>query len=304
MGCEIWAIGGGKGGTGKSFMTSTMGSVLAGQGKRVILVDADLGGANLHSFLGLKRPRLTLTDFFEAKVPLSDLVVDCGLGSMGLITGDLHSVDSNSVTFSQKQRFFRHIHALDADYVLIDLGSGTHLNTLDTFLLAHRMVVVVVPEVTSIENMYQFVKSVYFRKMKSVFKEYGLREQMREIWASRSEHNISTLGQLMEHVRTLAPQLPLGFCDEIENFSINVVLNQVRTHRERDVGPSVRSVLKKYLGLACQFVGYVEHEDGVWRSVNNGVPFMRAYPRSNCAKQIEHLAGNLLRERHVELAKV
>ncbi len=63
---KIWAIGGGKGGTGKTFVTSAMGTYIAGKGKRVLLIDIDIGGANLHSFLGISRPKKSLTDFFEA----------------------------------------------------------------------------------------------------------------------------------------------------------------------------------------------------------------------------------------------
>ncbi|MBW2091668.1 MAG: P-loop NTPase, partial [Deltaproteobacteria bacterium] len=73
---EIWAVGGGKGGVGKSFLISGMGSSLALEGKQVILLDADLGGANLHTFLGINKPENTLTDFFDDKLPLSELIVD------------------------------------------------------------------------------------------------------------------------------------------------------------------------------------------------------------------------------------
>ena len=64
---EIWAVGGGKGGTGKSFMASSMAIQLAQTGHRVTLIDADIGGANLHSYFGMTHPRVTLTEFFEKK---------------------------------------------------------------------------------------------------------------------------------------------------------------------------------------------------------------------------------------------
>ena len=72
---EIWAFGGGKGGTGKTFITSCLGTCLAKRGRRVVLVDMDIGGANLHSFIGISRPQKSLTDFFESGVSLSDLAV-------------------------------------------------------------------------------------------------------------------------------------------------------------------------------------------------------------------------------------
>ena len=53
---QVWSLGGGKGGIGKSLLTASLGWQLARMGKRVVLVDADLGGANLHTCLGLAAP--------------------------------------------------------------------------------------------------------------------------------------------------------------------------------------------------------------------------------------------------------
>ena len=65
---EIWAVGGGKGGIGKSLITGNIGITLARLKKRVLLVDADLGGANLHTTLGIGVPQMTLSDFLNRRV--------------------------------------------------------------------------------------------------------------------------------------------------------------------------------------------------------------------------------------------
>lgn len=65
---EIWAIGGGKGGIGKSLLTGNIGISLAMLKKKVLLVDADLGGANLHTTLGIGVPEITLYDFLSRRV--------------------------------------------------------------------------------------------------------------------------------------------------------------------------------------------------------------------------------------------
>ena len=75
----ICAIGGGKGGTGKTFLAAGLGIALSKMGKRVILVDADLGCANLHTALGLPYPEETLSDFMKEKVKrLADVDFQCG----------------------------------------------------------------------------------------------------------------------------------------------------------------------------------------------------------------------------------
>jgi MinD-like ATPase involved in chromosome partitioning or flagellar assembly len=74
---KMWAIGGGKGGVGKSVLTLALSIWLAKLGRKVIVVDADLGGANLHILLGIRYPSVTLQDFIGRKVDrLDDVLID------------------------------------------------------------------------------------------------------------------------------------------------------------------------------------------------------------------------------------
>ena len=74
---QIWAVGGGKGGVGKSILSVLMALSLANQDKRTILVDVDLGGANLHTLLGIKNPPKTVNDFILKKYPsIEDICID------------------------------------------------------------------------------------------------------------------------------------------------------------------------------------------------------------------------------------
>ena len=66
---EIWAVGGGKGGTGKTFVICQLAARLASKGKRVILIDTDLGAANVHTFFGIKKREKSISNFFEAWKP-------------------------------------------------------------------------------------------------------------------------------------------------------------------------------------------------------------------------------------------
>ncbi|MBW1670221.1 MAG: P-loop NTPase [Deltaproteobacteria bacterium] len=72
---KIWAIGGGKGGVGKSIFTLLLGDSLAQLGNKVIMVDADLGGSNLHTFAGIRYPKYTFADFIGRRVESMDEMV-------------------------------------------------------------------------------------------------------------------------------------------------------------------------------------------------------------------------------------
>jgi flagellar biosynthesis protein FlhG len=299
--CEIWAIGGGKGGIGKSFIISCLGNHLANRGKRVILLDADLGGANLHSFLGIGRPKASLTEFFEKKIPLNELLVPTGIKNLNLLTGAIGSLDPDHLKYTQKLKFFSHIKKLDADYVLIDLGAGTHFNTIDTFLLADQLIVVTVPEITAIENLYFFLKNSFFRKLALSCHEHGLKELLRKAWLDRKKYDFQNFTEFIRHLKGLSNRLERIIDDQLETFVIRVVLNQLRSNQDIVIGNSIRSVCKKYYGMNAHYVGYVEHDTIVSRCINQRYPFMQTYPASRCAKEIERVAENILEGKQLSL---
>ena len=291
---EIWAVGGGKGGTGKTFITSSAGTYLARKGRQVVLVDMDIGGANLHTFFGISRPQKSLTSFFEMGASLADLVV----------TGDIHSMASDKVTFSQKLKLFRQIMKLNAQTVIVDLGAGSHNNTLDTFLIADKMIVVLVPEVIAIENMYHFIKNSLFRKVKLTLKEYGFKEIVQHIWDRRQSYGIANLKELIDYLRESFSYIGTILDHELSTFQIHIVLNMVRNNQDILLGASIKSVMTKYLGIPIHYSGYVEYNDAVWKSVRERKPFMMNYLATGCAKEIEITVENLIKSADLELSGI
>jgi len=300
---KIWAIGGGKGGTGKTFVTSAMGTYLAGKGKRVILIDIDIGGANLHSFLGINRPRKSLTDFFETGASLNKLAVKTGIDNMSLITGDIHSLASDNIKFTQKLKLFRHIMKLNKHYVIIDLGGGSHNNTIDTFIMADKKIVILEPEITAVENMYHFIKNALFRKLRMSLREYGFKEIVEQMWERRDEYNIKSLRELMDCIRDSFSYVGDIIDKELSDFKIYIILNKIRSSDDILIGSSMKSIFMKYLGVDTKFVGFIEYDDAVWRSIRERRPFMLNYSLSRSAKEVEVFTENLLQGKEIKLSR-
>src|SRR3974390_883777 len=150
---KMWAIGGGKGGVGKSVVTLLLGASLARLGRKVIMIDADLGGSNLHTFTGIRYPEYTLADFISRKVEKIDqLLMETPIDNLKLICGADDILGIANPKFAQKTRLFSHLKKLDADIILLDLGAGSSFATIDFFLYAPNKIVVVTPQVTSIQN--------------------------------------------------------------------------------------------------------------------------------------------------------
>jgi flagellar biosynthesis protein FlhG len=275
---------------------------LARQGK-VVMIDADLGGANLHNFLGLRHPGASLTEFFERKVPLAELVVASGIDNLGLLTGMLGTIGGEAIKHAQKQKLFNHIRQLEADYILIDLGAGTHFNTIDTLLLADKMIIVITPEIVSIENMYNFLRNLFFRRLGGALTVHGYRELVMDIWRQRQQLGIVTFRDLVDYLKGISVEARGIIEREMGDFSVHIVLNQARTNQDIVTGNSVKSVCVKFFGVNALYSGYVEYDELVSRSVNQRIPYLQAYPASRCARGIERLTANLLSGQQVKIIR-
>ena len=84
----VYAVGGGKGGVGKTVLTASLGIGLASLGHQVVIVDADLGGANLHTCMGILEPEFTFYHFYTLqKDTLADILLDTPVENLKLISG-------------------------------------------------------------------------------------------------------------------------------------------------------------------------------------------------------------------------
>ena len=158
-GADVWAIAGGKGGVGKSVVSANLAVAVARRGLTCLLIDADLGGGNQHTLFGVEAPRVTLDAFLSGdERELTSVAARTRYQGLSLIFARCDALGSANPKHAQKQRFLRHIAKAPADVVILDLGAGTTLNTLDLFLAARVQMVVTTPELTAIQNAYGFIK--------------------------------------------------------------------------------------------------------------------------------------------------
>ena len=161
---ELWAVAGGKGGVGKSVLSANLALWAARRGLSVMLVDADLGGANQHTLFGVQVPRITLQQFMEGEVKkLEDVALTTRYQGLKLISGRCDALGDANPQHSRKMKLVRHLKKAPADLVIIDLGAGTSFNVMDLFLAAGLQLVVTAPEPTAIQNAYGFIKCAYAR---------------------------------------------------------------------------------------------------------------------------------------------
>jgi flagellar biosynthesis protein FlhG len=289
---RILSVGGGKGGIGKSLISANLGIALAQRGRRVVLVDADLGGANLHTTLGLDLPRRTLSDFIERRVGrIEEVQSPTGIPNLSLVSGALDQLDAATPKHAQKMRLLRHVQAMDVDYAILDLGAGTHTNVLDFFLVSDHGVLVLVPEPTAVENAYRFVKAAFWRRLRTVAQVFGYDPLLQSVMQG------ATFRSPVELVATVAgrdPEAGATLARQLATFRPRLVVNQTRTAQDADIGQAVVAAWRKYFGLEMDYLGYIAYDDEMWRAVRARRPLLVERPEVAAARAFSSIADRLL----------
>lgn len=295
---QIISIGGGKGGIGKSFLSANICVRLAALGFKVSIVDLDLGAANLHTCLGVPTPRSGISDFIHGNVStLEETGISCYYPNLTLYGGGQEFWQQVKPQSSQKIKLISKLQELDADYVFLDLGAGTHIHTLDFFIFSHGGILVVAPEPTSIENAYVFMKSVLYRKIQSICKALDIeeeieRELLEKISNPRSaETPFSQLVSFSQKNKEVGKQIK----DIIEATNIGIIMNQVRTKEDRNLGESMSVICNRYFGFSSQFLGSTRYDDAVWKSVRIRRPLILDYPLSAIAVNINQITDRIIK---------
>jgi flagellar biosynthesis protein FlhG len=299
----IWAIGGGKGGSGKSFITANMAVCLSQMGHRVTLVDADLGGANLHTFLGVPPASLSLSDFMNKRVShLGEVLIATGLTNLQLLTGSQDLLNAAETKILQRQKLLRSIKLLDGDYIFIDLGAGNGLSVLDFFLMSHGGILVVTPEPTAVENTYRFLKSAFYRRLRQSVSSASARALIDGAADPNNELTIRNPHDLIEAIGRVNQKDLQKMVYEIEAFHPNLILNQVRTKKDIDLGFSIRSACRKYFGIQLHYLGYIVYDQNVTHSIRRQKPLILENPHSRAAQCISEISSKLVHGRQKTVA--
>ena len=155
---RILAVTSGKGGVGKTFLSANLAAALARLGQRVLVLDADLGLANLDVVLNL-HPKVTLHDVFTGKMSLDDAILPAPGGFSVLLAGS-GLVEYSRLTTEVREQLLRIIDTVAPrfDHILLDTGAGISEVVLFAVSLADDVLVVTTPEPTSMTDAYATIK--------------------------------------------------------------------------------------------------------------------------------------------------
>lgn len=292
---HVWPIGGGKGGSGKSFLTSSLGRMSAELGQKTLVIDLDLGAANLHTLVGVSCPQKGFSDFIRKKIPrLEDTVVETPFENLFLISGAQDNFDIANLPYEQKIKTLRAITKLDYDRVLLDLGAGTSFNTLDFFLISQNGIFITTPEPTSIENVYRLIRSIYFRQIRYCFNATDFKALEVEVDRQFGDGSVSKPECMMKVIARIDPETYGQLQDELGAFRFKLIINQVRKQDNAALGLQMSRMIEKHLGLHVDFLGNVAYDDHVHDAICQQVSFLERYPYTKTACDLRELGRQIV----------
>ena len=281
---------------GKSTLVSMVGGSLADMGYRVGFLDADLGGANLHHCLGVKRPQVGLQDYLAGRVAtLEEAAVQTPVTNTWLISGASDILELANPRFAQKQKVIRNLRKLHADYVLVDLAAGTSTNVSDFFASFDNAVVVTDSLPSSVENAYGFVKNGIIRGLMRLFPgEREAHDHIRRFSDPRAGNAATTLGGLLDRMQSSFPRQTHLMREWLAQRKTYLVLNMVTGRGDIEVGKHFTEIVRKYLAITVYYIGYVVAAPEVRRSMREMKPLVKAFPSSRATHCARAIARNLV----------
>ena len=289
---EIIPIGGGKGGVGKSFISANLGALIARCGKRVVLVDLDLGASNLHTFLGLANPKGGLNSYLNKSTnQLDSVALPTQYTNLFFISSVNCSMEIANLYHAQKLKLTAAIAKLPFDYILLDLGAGTNFNTLDFFLTSSNGVVVCTPDPTSIENAFRFIKAAYLRRLKQIIKANSFNEMVKS--AVESGRKAVRSNDIIELVLKHDPERETLLRESINHFHFKFILNQFRKNSDTTLGEKLKIVCNRHFYSQFDFLGNIRFDERVSDSILSKTLFARKHPDAATSADLNLIAERL-----------
>ncbi|MEJ2656020.1 MAG: P-loop NTPase [Desulfobacterales bacterium] len=290
---KIYPIGGGKGGVGKSFITASLGALIAKWGNKVVIIDLDLGASNLHTLLGMKSPKIGLNSFLNKTIQnLENAAVPTSIPNLFLISSFHCYMEIANLFYAHKLKIIDAIRKLPFDYVFLDLGPGTNFNTLDFFLTSKEGILICTPEPTSIENSFRFIKTVYYRKLKQLIKKHTFDLLLKNISEDFNNPGLKPpdiLEIVLKHDSEKEPFLR----SQLSKFKFKFIFNQFRKNLDASLGDQFENICNRHFYSMFQFLGYVNYDGRIQDAIFSKTLYVHRYPHTQSAADLKNIAAKI-----------
>jgi len=301
---KVIPIASGKGGVGKTIIAANLAVDLAAAGKKTVAVDLDLGGSNLHTVLGIKNLNPGIGNFLSDRdVPFKDIVCATPYENLSFISGDVLVPGLADIPFSQKKRLLSSILSLEADYIILDLGSGSSFHVLDYFLISNSGMLVVRNQKTSIVNTYAFLKNLVFRFLQRAFVSHReITKYLKRVLHVQKTNAVPPVDEIIEKMRHIDSMLGEKAHSYLGALHPKFIVNKASSPEDIEMVERARDLIKIDLGIDVECMGLIFDDTAVDESISAATPLAIFQPDSVAAGQISRISQKILQsEKYPEM---
>jgi len=292
----IIPIASGKGGVGKTLLAANLAIALARAGHTTVAVDLDLGGSNLHTYLGIPNKHPGIGDFLKGKqLSFRSLALPTEIPNLSFVPGDGKTPFMANIPPEQRRLLIQEIMAIPARYVLLDLGAGSSFNTLNFFGITHRAMVVSTFETAAIMNFLTFLRNFMFRLLTSAFKKNPqVHDQLFNAFRQSGLGKPATVTSLLDMAARLDPGLADDTRQRLRSYRPRILFNMGENPDELQVCVSLHKSIQTHLGLDAEFFGFIRYDDTVRRAARSNGALLQEFPDCPAARCITALAARII----------
>lgn len=292
---QIIPIASGKGGVGKSLLSANLAIALGKAGKKVVLADLDLGASNLHLVIGQASPKTGIGTFLAGEHKFEDIIEPTDYENVSFIAGDSEIPGLSALKIFQKNSLIKKFQSLDADYLIIDLGAGTHLTILDLFLLSPQGIIVTAPTVTATLNGYLFLKNAVFRLMAATFKK-GTKaaEYLDKLKNDAMSLQRLYIPKLIDSIEAVDPENAKIFKERLAHFHPRLIINMIDEPKDADKAQKIRRSCQQYLGLEVDSLGVMYRDSMQDRALSSRLPVTVYKPNAVLSQAVFRIAEKII----------
>ncbi|CAN2042155.1 CobQ/CobB/MinD/ParA nucleotide binding domain-containing protein [Candidatus Magnetomoraceae bacterium gMMP-15] len=292
----IIPIASGKGGVGKTFFSANLAIALASAGHSTVAMDLDLGGSNLHTYLGISNKYPGIGDYLKGKrKKFENLIVSTDIPNLKFIPGDGRTPFMANIPFEQRLILLKDIQRISARYVVLDLGAGSSFNTLNFFGLSHKAAIITTFESPAVMNFLMFLKNFIFRIISSIVRhnKKAFNMVIKEFKQPIKSKPL-TVSFLIEKIADIDSELALRAKKACNYYRPRIFYNMGEHPDELKIYKKIDTALKESLSLEPVHFGFVFYDDLVRKAAKNHKIIMKDYPKSKASQSIKNIAKRII----------
>lgn len=304
------AILGAKGGVGTSLFSANLAIYLATIGKRVLAVDADPSGADLHAMLGIGprvAPYVAPTPSFGMEPSLTSLAtaidhdaantlpprepVDGPIPSLQLMDGGLSEPHRGSARRSSLRELQNRLVKQDVDFAVVDLGSAATDAAIRFWCSASHRLALTMPEPNAVNGLYRLVRKAFAAVALDSVSDERQQAALHTVFAKAGQTPAPS--DIAALLRREWPELGDNLQNCMSDLQFPFIVNQAQLRADLELGDQIAVAVRRRYGVHLKYLGYVEHDDAVRSCSRKRRPLLLESPGSRASRNIEKIARRL-----------